>query len=83
MTVTSLEFRLPEPTFAGRAQIILDLKGQLTDSEANPNQYDEVRDALKSLGFKIKQIETVLASINIPNATNEDILREALRRLKK
>lgn len=73
------------PGIAGKtaAQIILDLKGQLTDSEANPNQYDEVRDALKSLGFKIKQIETVLASINIPNATNEDILREALRRLKK
>ena len=26
VTVTSLEFRLPEPTFAGRAQIILDLE---------------------------------------------------------
>lgn len=73
------------PGIGGKAasQIILDLKGQLTSSEANPNQYDEVRDALKSIGFKVKQIDTVLASINIPDATNEQILKEALRRLKK
>ena len=75
--------KLPGIATKTAAQIILDLKGQLTDVEANVNQYDEVKEALKSLGFKIKQIETVLASINIPNASNEDILREALRRLKK
>ena len=73
------------PGIGGKAasQIILDLKGQLTSSAANPNQYDEVRAALKSLGFKVKDIDEVLSKINIPNATNEDILREALRKMKK
>lgn len=73
------------PGIGGKAasQIILDLKGKLTTSEANPNQYDEVRAALKSLGFKVKDIDNVLCTINIPNATNEEILREALRKMKK
>lgn len=75
--------RLPGIGGKAASQIILDLKGQLTTSEANPNQYDEVRDALKSLGFKVKQIDDVLASINIPDAKNEDILREALKKLNK
>jgi holliday junction DNA helicase RuvA len=75
--------KLPGIGTKAASQIILDLKGQLTTSEANPNQYDEVRDALKTLGFKVKQIESVLAQINIPDATNEVILREALRKLKK
>lgn len=67
------------------AQIILDLKGRLTstDTKGNPKQFDEVRDALKNLGFKSKAIDDVLASINEPNLTNEGILRLALRRLGK
>ena len=73
------------PGIGGKAtsQIILDLKGHLASSDANPNQYDEVRTALKQLGFKVKDIDNVLSTINIPNATNEDILREALKRMKK
>ena len=44
------------PGIGGKAasQILLDLKGKLTTSDANVNQYDEVRKALKSLGFKVK-----------------------------
>ena len=64
-------------------QIILDLKGELTGSKGNPKQYEEVYDALKSLGFKGAAIDRVLATINEPNATTEDILRIALSRLKK
>lgn len=75
--------KLPGIGAKAASQIILDLKGQLTSSEANPNQYDEVREALKSIGFKVKQIDNVLSSINIPDATNEEILREALKKLKK
>ena len=73
------------PGIGGKAasQIILDLKGHLTTSEANPNQYDQVRVALKQLGFKVKDIDNVLATINIPDAKDEEILREALRKLKK
>ena len=76
--------KLPGIGGKAAAQIILDLKGQLaTGSEANPDQYDEVREALKSLGFKVKVIDDTLAQISIPNATNEDILRAALKKLRK
>lgn len=76
--------KLPGIGGKAAAQIILDLKGQLTSSSAaNPDQYDEVREALKSLGFKVKVIDDTLAGISIPNATNEEILRAALKKLRK
>lgn len=75
--------KLPGIGAKAAAQIILDLKGQLTDTKANINQYDEVREALKSLGFKVKEIDNVLSTINIKNGSNEEILREALKRIKK
>lgn len=65
----------------GAQQILLDLRGTLDIKNLNPHQYDEVRDALKSLKFKAKDIDEVLSSISIPGATNEVILREALKRL--
>lgn len=66
------------------AQIILDLKGQLAGGEkGNPKLYDEVYDALKELGFKGAAIDRVLATINEPGATSEDILRIALGKLRK
>lgn len=67
------------------SQIILDLKGVLaeTDEKGNPKQYEEVAAALKSLGYKVKQIDDVLSSINEPNLDNQALLREALKRLKK
>ncbi len=67
------------------AQIILDLRGHLAPSGKNVNekQYDEVRAALKTLGFKVKDVDDVLSTINEPNASNEDILRLALRKLGK
>lgn len=76
--------KLPGIGGKAAAQILLDLRGVLDLSkDADPNQYDEVKEALKSLKFKVKEIDDVLASINIPNATNEQILREALKKLKK
>ena len=67
------------------AQIILDLKGQLAPDggRADPKQYDEVRAALKTLGFKVKEIDEALSSINDPTLDNEGLLRAALRKLKK
>ncbi len=65
------------------AQIILDLKGQLTGSKGNPKMYDEAYDALKSLGFKGAAIDRVLATINEPDATTEDVVRIALTQLGK
>ena len=75
--------KLPGLGAKAAGQIILDLKGELTGSKGNPKQYEEVYDALKSLGFKGAAIDRVLASINEPNATTEEILRIALSKLKK
>lgn len=75
--------KLPGLGAKAAGQIILDLKGELTGSKGNPKQYEEVYDALKSLGFKGAAIDRVLATINEPNATTEDILRIALSRLRK
>ena len=75
--------KLPGLGAKAAGQIILDLKGELTGSKGNPKQYEEVYDALKSLGFKGAAIDRVLASINEPNASTEEILRIALSKLKK
>ena len=74
--------KLPGLGAKAAGQIILDLKGELTGSKGNPKQYEEVYDALKTLGFKGAAIDRVLATINEPGATHEDILRIALKRLK-
>ncbi len=67
------------------AQIILDLKGKLvkTDSKGHPEAFDEVSSALKSLGFKKAQIDAALASISTPDLPNSEILRLALKQLRK
>ncbi len=67
------------------AQIILDLKGHLSENggKADPKQYDEVRDALKSLGFKVKEIDDALSSISDPTLDSEGLLRETLKKLRK
>ena len=75
--------KLPGIGAKAAAQIILDLKGELTGSKGNPKQYEEVYEALRSLGFKGAAIDRVLATINEPNATTEEVLRIALSRLKK
>lgn len=75
--------KLPGIGAKAAQQIILDLKGQLTGTiKGDPNQYDEVRAALKSLGFKNAKIDEVLAEINVVDATNDEILRLALKKLK-
>ena len=67
----------------GSAQILLDLRGYFDLSQnINVNQYEEVQSALKNLGYKSRQIVATLSSINIPNASNEEIIREALRRIR-
>lgn len=76
--------KLPGIGAKAAAQIILDLKGALSDgSKGNPEQYEEVREALKGLGFRVAEIDRVLMAINEVNATSEDILRLALAKLRK
>ncbi len=66
------------------AQIILDLKGKLseTSAKANPKQYEDVRSALKSLGFRVKEIDDVLSTISDPTLDAEGLLRVALKKLR-
>ncbi|MCQ2799509.1 MAG: Holliday junction branch migration protein RuvA [Bacilli bacterium] len=82
---TSFLKKLPGIGPKAAAQIILDLKGRLADNgvKGNPDQYDEVREGLKSLGFKVKAIDDVLASISEPGLSNQEVLRLALKKLKK
>lgn len=67
------------------AQIILDLKGKLAEgspSKQGEKRYEEVASALKELGFKTKDIDAALSSINDPSLTDQELLREALRTLR-
>lgn len=86
---TSYLKKLPGIGPKAASQIILDLKGKLAMDEggkkktpANPELHDEVRAALKSLGFKVKDIDAALSSINEPNPDRDTLLRLALRKLK-
>ncbi len=69
------------------SQIILDLKGKLTEANTKKNKADErfadVRSALKQLGFKVKDIDDVLAKIDATGMSDQDILRAALKALRK
>ena len=75
--------KLPGIGAKAAAQIILDLKGELTGSKGDPGVYEEVYDALKELGFKGAAIDRFLATINEPDAKPEDVLRIALSKLRK
>ncbi|MBO4855823.1 MAG: Holliday junction branch migration protein RuvA [Bacilli bacterium] len=76
--------KLPGIGAKAAAQIILDLKGELTGgSKGDPGVYEDVYEALKSMGFKGAAIDRVLATINEPGASSEDILRIALSKLRK
>ncbi|MCR5184955.1 MAG: Holliday junction branch migration protein RuvA [Bacilli bacterium] len=75
--------KLPGIGGKAAAQIILDLKGELTGEKGDPGVYDDVYEALKELGFKGAAIDRVLASINEPNASAEEVIRIALSKLRK
>ncbi len=82
---TSYLKKLPGIGPKAASQIILDLKGKLaspTNKNANDERYEDVRAALKSMGFKVKDIDVALSSINEPNLSTEDILRAALLKLR-
>ena len=77
--------KLPGIGAKAAGQIILDLKGELTGDgkKGDPGAYDIVYDALKELGFKGAAIDRVLATINEPGATPEQVIKIALAKLRK
>lgn len=74
--------KLPGIGAKAAGQILLDLKGEYTGEKGNPHVYEEVYDALKSLGYKGTVIDRILETINEPNATTEQILKIALSKLR-
>lgn len=64
-------------------QIILDLKGKLVSKEeAATNNFEELIEALKGLGYKSSDINKITKQIN-PNDEIETQIKEALRLLLK
>ena len=65
-------------------QIILDLKGKLRVNSVNPksNDYDELIEVLKGLGYKQSDISKILPSIN-SELNIENQIKEALKLMLK
>jgi len=71
-------------------QIILDLKGKLVfdnyDNNIKPlinNSFEDAKDGLKSLGFKASEIDGAFSKITDKNLSSEEILKLALKLLKR
>ena len=63
-------------------QILLDLKGYIAkENKGNIEQFNEVKQALKSLKFPARQIDKILLEIYMPGASTQEVFKEALRRL--
>ena len=64
-------------------QIILDLKGKLNiTGEIETNNYEELTEVLKGLGYKEKEFKTILGKVN-QTSTIEEQVKEALKLLLK
>ena len=67
-------------------QMILDLKGKLGDVNTldlpNDNNYDELVEVLKGLGYKDKEFKSILPQVN-SSLSIEDQVKEALKLLLK
>ena len=66
-------------------QIVLDLKGKLDLSEnikAKSNAISEVEEALKSLGYKSREITKAIKDLD-PSGKTEDLLKTALSKMLK
>lgn len=82
--------KLPGIGAKAASQIVLDLKGKLVlhEKDQKVNQkltqaLQDTRDALKGLGFKVNDIDSVLAKIGTEEKTSSEYLKEALKLLRK
>ena len=65
------------------SQIILDLRGKLTEGEVEDTRLKDVFEALKQLGYKPGEIKPILKTISKENLKEEEYIRKALSLLKK
>ena len=82
---TSYLKKLPGIGPKAAAQIVLDLKGKLApmDQKGSPVTHEEARLALKTLGFKAKEIDDALTPITEPGLTPDEVLKIALQNIRK
>ena len=63
--------------------MFLDLREHISKNvKSNTKQYKDVKEGLKKMGYKPKEIDKVLPNIYIANGTTELVFKEALRRLQ-
>lgn len=81
----NISFLRKLPGIGDRAarQIVLDLKDKYSPNKGNSKLYDEAKEGLQNLGFKKAAIERVLATINEPDITVEELIKLALVKLRK
>lgn len=65
------------------SQIILDLRGKLTNDDDVDDRFKDVIDALKQLGYKTNEIKPVLKQIAKENLSEKEYIKKALGLLKK
>lgn len=68
------------------SQIILDLQGKLVQEEPKTkpgSNYPTVRAALKTLGFKAKEIENAVSALPENGLSEQEALKSALKLIKK
>lgn len=75
--------RLPGINGRIATQLIFDLKTKITGKRGNSAIWLEVKKDLRDMGFKVKEIEPVLAKIDTLNCTSEEVLMKALKMLRK
>lgn len=84
----SLLKSLPGIGAKAASQIILDLKGEiLSQDSSNKNsrvspKHQELKDALKALGYKMQDIDRVASKID-DSLTIEEMIKEALKSMRK
>lgn len=71
------------------SQIILDLQGTLAISQSNSStrklskEQDDARNALKNLGFKIKEIDDCFDKIDDDSLTTQEYITQVLKIIRK
>lgn len=65
------------------SQIILDLRGKLTEEDISDDKLKDIYEALKQLGYKANEIKPVLKEVAKEKLNDKEALKKALNLLKK
>ena len=74
---------LPLVGYKTAKQIIYELKGYYSSVDVENDSYNDVRSALIALGFKAYAVDTTLKKIYVDGIDNDDLLKLALKDLRR